>query len=66
MFESDYAPHVGEVERLAGKKVRRLFVTLPHNYHDWLVGPQIINNVIKFPKKISKSKHQEIDCCIIF
>tara|TARA_Y100001970_G_scaffold294316_1_gene450432 strand:+ start:10144 stop:10542 length:399 start_codon:yes stop_codon:yes gene_type:complete len=34
MFESDYAPHVGEVERLAGKKVRRLFVTLPHNYHD--------------------------------
>ena len=34
MFESDYAPHVGEVERLAGKKVRKLFVTLPHNYHD--------------------------------
>ena len=34
MFESDYAPHVGEVERLAGKKVRKLYVTLPHNYHD--------------------------------
>jgi|TARA_Y100001935_G_C17162982_1_gene436260 hypothetical protein len=34
MFESGYAPHVGEVERLAGKKVRRLFVTLPNNYHD--------------------------------
>jgi hypothetical protein len=34
MFESGYAPHVGEVERLAGKKVRKLFVTLPHNYHD--------------------------------
>ena len=34
MFESGYAPHVGEVERLAGKKVRKLYVTLPHNYHD--------------------------------
>lgn len=34
MFESDYAPHVGEVERLAGKKIRKLYVTLPHNYHD--------------------------------
>ena len=34
MFESGYAPHVGEIERLAGKKVRKLFVTLPHNYHD--------------------------------
>jgi len=26
--------NVGEVERLAGKKVRKLYVTLPHNYHD--------------------------------
>ena len=33
LFESDYAPHVGDVERLAGKKVRKLYVTLPHNYH---------------------------------
>ena len=28
MFESGYAPHVGEVERLAGKKVRKLYVCL--------------------------------------
>lgn len=34
MFESGYAPHVGEVERLAGKKIRKLYITLPHNYHD--------------------------------
>ena len=32
LFESGYAPHVGDVERLAGKKIRRLHVTLPHNY----------------------------------
>lgn len=34
IFESGYAPHVGEVERLAGKKIRKLYVTLPNNYHD--------------------------------
>jgi len=34
IFERGYAPHVGDAERLAGKKVRRLFITLPHNYHD--------------------------------
>lgn len=34
LFESGYAPHVGDVERLAGKKARRLFITLPNNYHD--------------------------------
>ena len=33
LFESGYAPHVGDVERLAGKKVRKLYVTLPNNYH---------------------------------
>ena len=32
LFQSQYAPHVGDVERLAGKKTRRLFVTLPNNY----------------------------------
>jgi hypothetical protein len=32
LFESGYAPHIGDVERLAGKKVRKLYVTLPHNY----------------------------------
>jgi len=34
LFESGYAPHIGDVERLAGKKARRLFITLPHNYAD--------------------------------
>jgi hypothetical protein len=34
IFESGYAPHVGDAERVAGRKVRRLFITLPHNYHD--------------------------------
>ena len=29
LFESGYAPHIGDVERLAGKRVRRLFITLP-------------------------------------
>lgn len=32
LFQSQYAPHVGDVERLAGKRTRRLFVTLPNNY----------------------------------
>jgi hypothetical protein len=34
LFESGYAPHVGDAERVAGRRVKRLFVTLPHNYHD--------------------------------
>ena len=34
IFESGYAPHVGDVERLAGKKTRRLYITLPNNYAD--------------------------------
>lgn len=34
LFESGYAPHVGDVERLAGKRVRKLYVTLPNNYAD--------------------------------
>jgi len=34
IFESGYAPHVGDAERLAGKKIRRLYITLPNNYHD--------------------------------
>jgi len=32
LFESGYAPHIGDVERIAGKRVRKLYVTLPHNY----------------------------------
>ena len=32
LFESGYAPHIGDVERLAGKRCRRLYITLPHNY----------------------------------
>ena len=34
LFQSQYTPHVGEVERLAGKKVKRLYITLPNTYHD--------------------------------
>ena len=34
LFESGYAPHIGDVERLAGKRVRRLFITLPHSTLD--------------------------------
>ena len=32
LFESGYAPHVGDVERIAGKRTRKLHITLPHNY----------------------------------
>lgn len=34
LFESGYAPHVGDAERVAGRRVKRLFITMPHNYHD--------------------------------
>ena len=34
IFESGYAPHVGDVERIAGKKIRKLHITMPHNYAD--------------------------------
>ena len=32
LFESGYAPHIGEVERLAGKRCRKLLVTFPINH----------------------------------
>jgi hypothetical protein len=32
LFESGYAPHVGDIERIANKRVRKLFITLPNNY----------------------------------
>ena len=32
LFQSQYQPHVGDVERLASKRTRRLFVTLPNSY----------------------------------
>ena len=32
LFESGYAPHVGDVERIANKRVRKLYVTFPNNY----------------------------------
>ena len=32
LFESGYAPHVGDVERIANKRVRQLYITLPNNY----------------------------------
>ena len=31
LFDSGYAPHVGDKERLAGKAVKRLYVTLPNS-----------------------------------
>ena len=34
LFQSQYTPHVGDVERLAGKKVKRLYISLPNTYHD--------------------------------
>ena len=34
LFESGYAPHVGDAERVAGRRIKRLFITLPNNYHD--------------------------------
>ena len=34
LFESGYAQHVGDVERISGKRVIKLFVTLPNNYAD--------------------------------
>ena len=34
LFESGYAPHVGDVERISSKRVIKLFVTLPNNYAD--------------------------------
>ena len=32
LFESGFAPHIGEVERLAGKRCRKLSVTFPINH----------------------------------
>ena len=32
LFQSQYEPHVGDIERLAGKRTRRLYVTFPTNY----------------------------------
>lgn len=29
LFDSGYAPHIGDTERLAGKKTKRLYITLP-------------------------------------
>ena len=29
LFDSGYAPHVGDTERLAGKATKRLYITLP-------------------------------------
>lgn len=33
LFESQYTPHVGDIERLAGKRTRRLFITLPQSFY---------------------------------
>lgn len=33
LFQSQYTPHVADVERLAGKRTRKLYVTMPSNYN---------------------------------
>jgi len=33
IFSSQYTPHIGEIERLANKRTRRLYVTLPQGYY---------------------------------
>ena len=33
IFPSQYTPHIGDVERLANKRTRKLYVTLPSSYH---------------------------------
>ena len=35
IFPSQYTPHIGDVERLANKRTRKLYVTLSQSYH-WL------------------------------
>ena len=32
IFPSQYTPHVGDVERLANKRTRKLYVTLPESF----------------------------------
>ena len=33
IFSSQYTPHIGEVERLANKRIRKLFITLPQGFY---------------------------------
>ena len=33
IFPSQYTPHIGEVERLATKRTRKLHITLPQSFH---------------------------------
>jgi hypothetical protein len=33
IFSSQYTPHISEVERLANKRVRKLFITLPQGFY---------------------------------
>ena len=33
LFQSQYTPRVADVERLAGKRTRKLYVTMPSNYN---------------------------------
>ena len=63
IFESGYAPHVGDVERLAGKKTRRLYVTLPNNYADWLCKSTLLYKEIDGVLTIHFKK--EFTCCAI-
>ena len=33
IFPSQYTPHIGDVERLANKRTRKLYVTFPQSFH---------------------------------
>ena len=65
LFESGYAPHVGDVERLAGKKARRLYITLPHNYADWLDFYTEKGGVITIKPLIEREVKNDDCCCLI-
>ena len=63
LFESGYAPHVGDVERLAGKRARKLSVTLPNNYADWLFYYYPVHELINNKFHISYEKKCMFCCC---
>ena len=65
LFQSQYAPHVGDVERLAGKRTRRLYVTLPQCY-EWLSLME--KKSLMFYEKDGEIRHimiKEAVCCVI-
>jgi hypothetical protein len=57
---------VGDVERLAGKRVRKLYITLPNNYADWLfiyTHNYKIKDGIFYINKIKTCKLSYCCCC---